>query len=388
MNYMSGGDRETEAAAAAARSHDEANLTLRRPPRRTRSRPRPKVGCVAGNHLRSRHPNQIVRPPILQLEVCHGPDCFGSGGGAAMLEIEELVQEHHHVQQQQDAGKDEEGDNTQEEEEEEGGGESPRLDELVVKVVKGGCRNFCSMGPNVHVSRITSRRNRSSSSKSTAWAKSKSPSPTTTTRHFTKVNNVKECHLIVQSIIADNDCYGYDDGDKNIGGDGDGDGDNSTTTTTTNIARRMLIQRSERKRWEFLREMARSTKMKNKSNKKKQEQQQKEYQTRQRQTQVVSRTYNNGDDDVRCGEDLRRHQLDLLLEEAIAVEINAAKTDPGLISRCQRRKHRLQTMLVELDEEEEEDSCRTSSSGSEDVSRSSSSSSSMSLSSSSSLDSD
>ena len=382
MNYPMRSDSETEvegggvAATSTAGSHDGENLTQRRPPRGTRSKPRPKVG-LAGNRRRPRPrpPNQLVRPLILQLEVCHGPDCFGSGGGAAMIEIEELVQEYQQ-QQQRDAEKNyEEGDDALDEEVgREGREESSREDVLVVKVVKGGCRNFCSMGPNVHVSSSTCRRNRSrsrsSSSSSTTEAMSKSLPPSASSRHFTKVSNVKECQLVVQSIIADYDCYGHDDGDNNNGYDGE-------NSTTTNIARRMMIQKSERKRWEFLREMARSTKMKDKSKKKTHQQQQNEYQTRQRQTQVVSPT-NNSNDDVHCSEDHRRHHLELLLEEVITVEMDAVKNDPDLIGRCQRRKDRIRTMLVKLDEEEEveKDGSRNSNSDSEDALSSSSSSSS------------
>ena len=56
------------------------------------------------------------------IEVCQGPDCKGLGGGIAILEIEELVQEHKYH-------------NT----------------EGNIRVVSGGCRDFCSVGPNVHV---------------------------------------------------------------------------------------------------------------------------------------------------------------------------------------------------------------------------------------------
>lgn len=52
------------------------------------------------------------------IEVCLGPDCSGSGGGAALLEIEELVS----------AGA-----------------------AAHVSVEPGGCRDFCTVGPNVRV---------------------------------------------------------------------------------------------------------------------------------------------------------------------------------------------------------------------------------------------
>jgi len=53
---------------------------------------------------------------IVTIEVCNGPDCSGLGGGAAFLEIENLIS---------------------------------TLDNC--RVVVGGCRNVCTMGPNVHI---------------------------------------------------------------------------------------------------------------------------------------------------------------------------------------------------------------------------------------------
>ena len=53
------------------------------------------------------------------VEVCQGNDC--SGGGTALLEMEELIQE------EQD------------------------LKGLQLCLVEGGCRDLCSVGPNVHI---------------------------------------------------------------------------------------------------------------------------------------------------------------------------------------------------------------------------------------------
>ena len=90
------------------------------------------------------------RQHLQQIEVCQGPDCFGAGGGATILEIEELVQE-------QDA------DN--------------------FHVIRGGCRNFCSMGPNVHYcSSIIGIRQQN--------------------EHFTKVVGVTECQELVEKTVS------------------------------------------------------------------------------------------------------------------------------------------------------------------------------------------
>lgn len=104
-----------------------------------------------------------------RLEVCQGPDCFGSGGGAAIVELEELVQEYKN------------GDG--------------------VVVVRGGCRNFCSMGPNVHFNQ----------------------------QHFTKVNGVQEC----RSVLG------------------------STEPSPTLVATKLLLRRADQQRWQCLRQMAR-----------------------------------------------------------------------------------------------------------------------------------
>jgi hypothetical protein len=108
------------------------------------------------------------------IEVCHGPDCFGSGGGAALLELEELVIES---------------------------GSS-------FLVVQGGCRNFCSMGPNVHVD----------------------------SRHFTGVKSVEDCQQVAKKVGLQLE-YETDCKQQPIVS--------------------MLMKRVDRLRWNALRDMAR-----------------------------------------------------------------------------------------------------------------------------------
>jgi hypothetical protein len=74
------------------------------------------------------------------IEVCQGPDCTGLGGGAALLEIEELVQE----EEEQEAKDQERHDDS--------GSAQLLLDPIQYQVEAGGCRNFCTVGPNVHIS--------------------------------------------------------------------------------------------------------------------------------------------------------------------------------------------------------------------------------------------
>lgn len=54
--------------------------------------------------------------PVRKVEVCTGPDCSISGGPAALMEIEELAMES----------------------------------ACRFRVEAGGCRDLCTMGPNVH----------------------------------------------------------------------------------------------------------------------------------------------------------------------------------------------------------------------------------------------
>lgn len=70
---------------------------------------------------------------VITIEVCLGPDCSGSGGGAALLEIEELVSPSPCYQAKMK------------------GGDATDETKKVVRVVPGGCRDFCTVGPNVYV---------------------------------------------------------------------------------------------------------------------------------------------------------------------------------------------------------------------------------------------
>jgi hypothetical protein len=108
-----------------------------------------------------------------RIEVCQGPDCFGSGGGAVLLELEELVQEH----------------------------------SASTQIVRGGCRNFCAMGPNVHCG----------------------------THHFTKVTSPTECRVVVGTVF----------------------GGATEDVVVPPITTKLLLKRADRERWQCLRDMAR-----------------------------------------------------------------------------------------------------------------------------------
>ena len=108
--------------------------------------------------------NENISATHTEIEVCLGPDCSGSGGGAALLEIEELVSQSamktNSTSKKQSAtalGK-----------------------EKAIFVVPGGCRDFCTMGPNVHV-------------RNTALG---------IDSHHTRVNCPETCRSVVDTIFG------------------------------------------------------------------------------------------------------------------------------------------------------------------------------------------
>lgn len=123
------------------------------------------------------------------IEVCLGPDCSGGGGGAALLEIESLVMGS-------------------------SGGRSANI-----CIVGGGCRDYCTMGPNVHIH---------------------TDFVTAEESHFTKVNCPAECRRVVRKATD-----GRVDDTLPVG-DGTGTADVGT----------ILQLREDGRRWQRLREQA------------------------------------------------------------------------------------------------------------------------------------
>ncbi|CAB9516921.1 expressed unknown protein [Seminavis robusta] len=123
-----------------------------------------------------------------RLEVCQGPDCFGSGGGAVLLELEELAQE------------------------------TLVASSETVGIVRGGCRNNCTMGPNVYY-----------------WNDE---------QHFTKVKGPAECAHVVQQLQQSQ--QSLFDGAAGAG-----------PSSTPSMATKMMLRRAERQRWQCWRDMAR-----------------------------------------------------------------------------------------------------------------------------------
>jgi len=132
----------------------------------------------------------------VEVEVCLGPDCSGGGGGAALLEIEDLVGA---VGRNCTICSGNAGIAT---------GATPAAD-LPVTVSIGGCRDHCTVGPNVYLSV-----GRGTYAAAPTVASGGSSNRTATTncgaaisisadaRHHTRVNNPDACRNVVGCIEA------------------------------------------------------------------------------------------------------------------------------------------------------------------------------------------
>jgi Tfp pilus assembly protein PilX len=166
------------------------------------------------------------------IEVCHGPDCTGLGGGVAELEIEELVREHEHEHHGTDHR---------------------------IRVVAGGCRNFCSVGPNVHVLVRKKQKQKQKRGK-----KKRTTTTTTMLESFQTVKDASSCNRVVNNAIA----YSYASSSSLSSFDGPADGGNpdneppiaSSLSSSMNrdCHRSMVARRAERTRWEALKDVSRT----------------------------------------------------------------------------------------------------------------------------------
>jgi hypothetical protein len=175
-----------------------------------------------------------------------------------LLEMEELVNEY--MFQRKESGDD--GQNN--------GNDGSTIDPDTIKIVKGGCRNFCSMGPNVHVHTDTRRplvyirtptqaddaerktdraQNTNSDSDSDDSDSDDSDSDTSTIREseqLTNVGSIRDCSNVAQiaglfaTLNIPPNCVAPN---KN----------SSSSSVLTN----MLKNKAERLRWQSCREVAR-----------------------------------------------------------------------------------------------------------------------------------
>ena len=148
-----------------------------------------------------------IMTPMTKIEVCQGNDCYGSGGGAVLLELEELVSEYEYQQHQQQRPSNPDT--------------KPEF-----SVLRGGCRNFCSMGPNVHVHVHQPSCTASASSSSSHHHE-----------HFSQTAGIAECHTLSETVgLLPNE---------------------PTKTKSGGALQNMLLKRAHRLRWELLRDIAR-----------------------------------------------------------------------------------------------------------------------------------
>ena len=158
-------------------------------------------------------------PTSTFIEICQGPDCGGLGGGAALLEIEELVCEHSHKNND--------------------GVKKPVL-------VVGGCRDFCTVGPNVYIGSKT---------------KTSHGEQLLHHEHLDHVDNPSRCADVVDAL------YKVGGGERafNLVGTVALPHTPSTNAYTgvpkesNSLVSRMAQRRSERLRWEALRQVSRTS---------------------------------------------------------------------------------------------------------------------------------
>jgi hypothetical protein len=165
----------------------------------------------------STHPAQAATTDTF-IEICQGPDCSGLGGGAALLEIEELVCEH--------------------------SSNSNCANKPVL--VMGGCRDFCTVGPNVYIgSRIKTNAIHGNQ--------------LSHHEHLDHVDSPSRCADVVDAL--------YQVGGGGAVGTVTGVATLPPPPTPTNnipkesnsLVSRMAQRRSERLRWEALRQVSRTS---------------------------------------------------------------------------------------------------------------------------------
>ena len=126
--------------------------------------------------------------------MCQGPDCFGAGGGAALLALEDWL-----------------------------------VDAAVV--AGGGCRNRCSMGPNVYVSPNGVKEREEQ-------------------EHFSRVTSLADCRNVLRRCAAnESSCDNHDDSGSNSS--------NTRTATVSPVLVKLRQRRADQKHWQALRLLAR-----------------------------------------------------------------------------------------------------------------------------------
>jgi len=204
----------------------------------------------------------------ISIEVCQGPDCSGLGGGAALLEIEELVQEYKDRNSHQNKcneGEDQEqksaikGMTTAVSDMNLDSGERERQCDTSINTIVGGCRDFCTVGPNVHIleheqemkSTLMGRRHKSRRNKKRNML----------IESFEYVNDISNCQKAVDTAVS---ALLQNNVDKSSGihesetqGEYYGE-QNQQQKQQEDFAKSMMARRAERLRWETLKIVSRT----------------------------------------------------------------------------------------------------------------------------------
>ena len=184
------------------------------------------------------------------IEVCLGPDCSGGGGGAAILEIEDLVsQQTGFCSTFTPSNPSSLADATTTT------SATPRRGGGRIDVVGGGCRDHCTMGPNVYIRR---RRTSSSSSSgpngSITTSTAAAPMDHIDSSHFTKVDRPSVCRQVVVRAAAAATVAASDNGGQPT--TAEDRLEVATNDVSESANNRILLLREDGQRWRALRAKA------------------------------------------------------------------------------------------------------------------------------------
>ena len=158
----------------------------------------------------------------ISIEICQGPDCTGLGGGAASLEIEELVREYN-GQLQKYCNHASMGS---------------KFCDNMISIDVGGCREFCTVGPNVHIIEYSSGKKSCKSKRKKEILES-----------MNHIDDILSCRGVVQSAIH---LTGNNIDNKECSNEIEG------LSCAPKEHKSMMERRAERIRWESLKHAYRS----------------------------------------------------------------------------------------------------------------------------------
>lgn len=214
------------------------------------------------------------RGRIISIEVCQGPDCSGLGGGAALLEIEELVQEVKYQYSYQykcnDGG-------AQDQQSSITGiasvvsdmsivgvelGLKEREDQsnISIKTIVGGCRDFCTVGPNVHILEYEQETTAMPKSIEIKNRRRRKKEQNALVESFEYVNDISNCQKVINTAVSTLLQKNYDtnSGMRESDAQGECHGEQQQQQHQKGFAQSMMARRAERLRWEALKAVSRN----------------------------------------------------------------------------------------------------------------------------------